>query len=660
MSIKAKLALAFAGLIVTLVLCSAVAFFGYQKIAAATGHIADLALPRLIRESALRSEVSSFVAEAPNLARAADSGALEDDMLKLDQSLRRIEAQASEGEKADIAAVAKAVSDLHDAKDAYLATEKKMLWGLKSADRTASDIVERFAPRGNAADIEAVESVRRTLQQAAHTEVAESETILSGLQEEAESTIAGLRGVGAEDRTQLSNGSVGPAGVITLARKKTAQAGEVRARLGDLLSAAASLTRNAEKEMKLTADDSRAEVATAGRNIVRARVALAAITLTGLLAALLLAWRLGHRLIARRLAGLVAAMEEVRLGRLEGDIEIRGADEIAVMSRALLVFRDTAREVETARRRADQARAEAQAARERDMAELAERFRDSVLGLVSGVRDAAGAVACSSGAMSEEAGRAISECAGVAAAAGQASMGVVSVADAATQLSASINEIGRQASRSNDIARRAAGESEQMGQAVQALSQAVGRIGEISQSIETIASQTRMLALNAAIEAQRAGESGRGFAVVAGEVKVLAGQTERATEEITEQIAAIGREVTRTAGAIQGVEAVIAEIGIISAIIATAVDEQNAATAEIARNASGAADGVQHVSERILEVRSVADATGTASAGVLSEAERMAEASAQLQRQVERFLEAISGTDSHGGPSDVISWREVA
>src|SRR3546814_14967671 len=77
------------------------------------------------------------------------------------------------------------------------------------------------------------------------------------------------------------------------------------------------------------------------------------------------------------------------LGNLDLELSAKGADEITEMESALIVFRDTAREVEAANARAAEERERAAQERRRVSLALADEFEANVLQVVDAVSTAA-------------------------------------------------------------------------------------------------------------------------------------------------------------------------------------------------------------------------------------------------------------------------------
>ena len=216
------------------------------------------------------------------------------------------------------------------------------------------------------------------------------------------------------------------------------------------------------------------------------------------------------------------------------------------------------------------------------------RMQDSLVHLVSQVRE---------GAQS------------VAAASAQISMGnqdlsglTESQASSLEETAASMEELGSTVRQNADNAHSASSLAQEastlaaqggasVGQVVDAMrgiNDSSSKIADIIGVIDGIAFQTNILALNAAVEAARAGEQGRGFAVVAGEVRSLAQRSAEAAKEIKGLISAsVGQvhegtqQVEHAGHAVQQVVDSIRRVATIMQEISAASREQSSGVAQV-------------------------------------------------------------------------------
>ena len=216
------------------------------------------------------------------------------------------------------------------------------------------------------------------------------------------------------------------------------------------------------------------------------------------------------------------------------------------------------------------------------------RMQDSLVHLVSQVRE---------GAQS------------VAAASAQISMGnqdlsgrTESQASSLEETAASMEELGSTVRQNADNAHSASSLAQEastlaaqggasVGQVVDAMrgiNDSSSMIADIIGVIDGIAFQTNILALNAAVEAARAGEQGRGFAVVAGEVRSLAQRSAEAAKEIKGLISAsVGQvhegtqQVEHAGHAVQQVVDSIRRVATIMQEISAASREQSSGVAQV-------------------------------------------------------------------------------
>ena len=272
---------------------------------------------------------------------------------------------------------------------------------------------------------------------------------------------------------------------------------------------------------------------------------------------------------------------------------------------------------------------------------IADDFESTVGQIINNVSSASHELEMAAGTLTKTAEKTQHLSTSAASASTHVSANVQSVASATEQMTSSVTEIGRQVTRSTGIAEEAVRQIEQTDAGISELSRTAERIGDVLKLITSIAAQTNLLALNATNKAARAGDAGRGFAVVASEVKALASQTAKATEDIGQQIEGIQSATHASVASIKRIGGTIKQISEIAAGIANAVEQQSAATGQISRNVQEVAGGTARVAGNIGDVSEGANATGAASAQVLSSAHSLSKESTRLKQELATFLKNV-------------------
>ncbi|GLR07511.1 methyl-accepting chemotaxis protein I (serine chemoreceptor protein) [Mixta theicola] len=310
-------------------------------------------------------------------------------------------------------------------------------------------------------------------------------------------------------------------------------------------SQSAEMTATAEKLNEAVNDLYQSQLKNVTDAITQANIIMYGAAALGVLAGLMIAWRITRNII-QPLRETLQVANKIAAGDLTADIETQRSDEPGLLMQAV--------------------------------GRMNQNLKEIIVQVRQGVDNVARASAEIAAGNSDLSSRTEEQ-----------SAAVVETAASMEQLTSTVKQNAENARQASGLAQEASLNAGRGGKIVQdvvvtmeEISTSSRKIADIINVINGIAFQTNILALNAAVEAARAGEQGRGFAVVAGEVRSLAQRSATAAREIETLISQAGEKVNNgsrlVSSAGQAMEEILRSVTQVSGImheIAHASEEQS-------------------------------------------------------------------------------------